>query len=76
MYFNVPNGVRQGQALSPKRFAIYNDDLSQDLVMCKSDCYTNKQCILIMLCMRTTSTFWHQVSLACQGSWMPVLTLA
>ena len=39
MYFNVLNGVRQGRVLSPKLFAIYIDDLSQNLAMCKSGCY-------------------------------------
>ena len=43
MYFNVSNGVRQGRVLSPKLFAIYIDDLSQDLAMCKSGCYINEQ---------------------------------
>ena len=45
MYFKVPNGVRQGGVLSPKLFAIYIDDLSQDLAMCKSGCYINEQCM-------------------------------
>ena len=45
MYFKVSNGVRQGGILSPKLFAIYIDDLSQDLAMCKSGCYINEQCI-------------------------------
>ena len=45
MYFNVSNGVRQGGVLSPKLFAIYIDDLSQDLATCKSGCYINEQCM-------------------------------
>ena len=44
MYFKVSNGVRQGGVLLPKLFAIYNDDLSQDLAMCKSGSYINEQC--------------------------------
>ena len=44
-YFNVSNGLRQGGVLSTKLFAIYVDDLSQDLAMCKSGCYTDDQCI-------------------------------
>ena len=44
-YFNVFNGVRQGGVLSPKLFAIYVDDLSQNLAMCKSGCYIDDQCI-------------------------------
>ena len=43
--FNVLNGVRQGGVLSPKLFAIYIDDLSQDLALCKSGCYINEQCM-------------------------------
>ena len=44
-YFNVSNGVRQGGVLLPKLFAIYVDDLSQDLAMCKYGCYIDDQCI-------------------------------
>ena len=44
-YFNVSNGVRQGGVLSLKLFAIYVDDLSRDLAMCKSGCYIDDQCI-------------------------------
>ena len=43
MYFKVAYGIRQGRQLFPKLFAIYIDDLSQDLAMCKSDCYINEQ---------------------------------
>ena len=34
LYFIVSNGARQGWVLSPKLFAIYVDDLSQDLARC------------------------------------------
>ena len=44
-YFNVSNGVRQGGVLSPKLFAIYVDNLSQDIAMCTSGCYIDDQCI-------------------------------
>ena len=44
-YFNVSNGVRQGEVLSPKLLAIHIDDLSQDLTMCKSGCYIDDQCM-------------------------------
>ena len=44
MYFKVSNSVRQGGVLSPKLFAIYIDNLCQDLAMCKSGCYINEQC--------------------------------
>ena len=42
-YLNVSNGVRQGGVLSPKLFAIYLDDLSNELALCKSGCYINEQ---------------------------------
>ena len=44
-YFNVSNGVRQGGILSPKLFAIYVDDLSHELTLCKSGCYVDDQCM-------------------------------
>ena len=44
-YFNVSNGVRQGGVLSPKLFAIYVDDLSFELTLCKSWSYINDQCM-------------------------------
>ena len=44
-YFNLSNSVRQGGVLSLKLFAIYVDDLSQGLAMCKSGCYIDDQCI-------------------------------
>ena len=42
-YFNVSNGVRQGGILSSKLFAIYVDDLSYELTLCKSGCYIDDQ---------------------------------
>ena len=44
-YFNVLNGVRQGGILSPKLFAIYVVDLSHELILCKSGCYIDDQCM-------------------------------
>ena len=44
-YFNVSNGVRQGGILSPNLFAIYVDDLSHELTLCKSGCYIDDQCM-------------------------------
>ena len=44
-YFNVSNGVRQGGIMSPKLFAIYVDDLSHELTLCKSGCYIDDQCM-------------------------------
>ena len=42
---NVSNGVRQRGILSPKLFAIYVDDLSHELTLCKSGCYIDDQCM-------------------------------
>ena len=44
-YFNVSNGVRQGGVLSPKLFAIYVDDLSYELNLCKSGYYIDDHCM-------------------------------
>ena len=44
-YFNVSNGVRQGGVLLSKMFAMYVDDFSLDLAMCKSGCYIDNQCM-------------------------------
>ena len=44
-YFNVSNGERQGGMLSPKLFAIYVEDLSQDLVTSRSGCCSEDHCI-------------------------------
>ena len=43
-YFNIANGVRQGGILSP-RFAIYVDNLSDQLMKCNEGCYMDNQCI-------------------------------
>ena len=42
---NVSNGVRKCGILSPKLFAIYVDDLSHELTLCKSGCYIDDQCM-------------------------------
>ena len=44
-HFNVSNGVHQGGVLSPKMFAIYVDDMSLDLALCKSGGYIDDQCM-------------------------------
>ena len=46
-YFNLSNGVRQGEVLSPKLFAMYMyvDELSLDRAICKSRCYIGDQCM-------------------------------
>ena len=51
MHFNVSNGVRQGGLLSPTLFAIYYvDDLSYELILCKSGCYIDDQCMNHVMC--------------------------
>ena len=42
---NFSNEVRQGGILSLKVFAIYVDDLSHELTLCKSGCYIDDQCM-------------------------------
>ena len=47
-----------GRVLSPKLFAINIDDLSQDLVMCKSGCYISEQCmnhVMYAICLLAPS---------------------
>ena len=56
-------GVRQGGVLSPKLFAIYIDDLSNELALCKSGCYINEQCMNHVI-YADDICFWHQVQLA------------
>ena len=44
-YFSISNGVRQGGILSPKLFALYNNNLTNKLIDCKAGCYIDIQCI-------------------------------
>ena len=41
-YFSIINGVRQGDVLSLKLFAIYMDDLSVCLTQSKAGCHINE----------------------------------
>ena len=65
-YFNVSNGVPQGGVLSPKMIAIYVDDFSLDLIMCK---YT----VDVILMKRATTgnssdkSNYRPIALAVQG---------
>ena len=44
-YFSIANGLRQGDILSPKLFALYMNGLSGALSLCKAGCYINDQCM-------------------------------
>ena len=44
-YFSISNGVRQGGILSPRLFALYMNQLSDQLMLCNSGCYVDDVCI-------------------------------
>ena len=44
-YFTICNGVRQGGILSPRLFALYVNQLTNQLIACKDGCYFNDICI-------------------------------
>ena len=44
-YFTICNGVRQGGILSPRLFALYVNQLTNQLIVCKEGCYFNDMCI-------------------------------
>ena len=44
-YFPICNGVRQGGILSPRLFALYVNQLTNQLIACKDGCYFNDMCI-------------------------------
>ena len=44
-YFTICNGVRQGGILSPRLFALYVNQLTNQLIACKDGCYFNNMCI-------------------------------
>ena len=44
-YFTICNGVRQGGILSPRLFALYVNQLTNKLIVCKAGCYFNDMCI-------------------------------
>ena len=44
-YFTICNGVRQGRILSPRLFALYVNQLTNQLIACKDGCYFNNMCI-------------------------------
>ena len=44
-YFTICNGVRQGGILSPRLFALYVNQLTNQLIACKECCYFNDMCI-------------------------------
>ena len=44
-YFTICNGVWQGGILSPRLFALYVNQLTNQLIACKDGCYFNDMCI-------------------------------
>ena len=42
--FKVTTGVHQGSVLSPKMFAVYVDQLSEQLINCKASCFIDHVC--------------------------------
>ena len=44
-YFTICNGVRQGGILSQRLFALYVNQLTNQLIVCKEGCYFNDMCI-------------------------------
>ena len=49
-YLDLRKNIRQGGILSPKLFAIYVDDLTHELTLCKSGCYIDDQCMNHVMC--------------------------
>ena len=43
-FFNISNGVKQGEILSPKLFSVYMDDLSNILISSGVCCFLNNVC--------------------------------
>ena len=44
-YFTICNGVRQGGILSPRLFALYMNQLTNQLIACIYGCYFNDMCM-------------------------------
>ena len=44
-FFPISNGVRQGGTLSPKLFALYMNELTDELSNSYVGCYINDKCI-------------------------------
>ena len=65
-HFPVSNGVLHGGVSSPKLFAIYIDDLSYELTLCKFGCYIDDQCRNHVMYADDICP-WHQVQLACKN---------
>ena len=49
-YFTIYNGVRQGGILSPRLFALYVNQLTNKLIICKVGCCLNDMYINLALC--------------------------
>ena len=64
-HFNFSYGVRQGGVLSPKMFAIYVDDLSLELAMCKCVMCMNHVMYADDICLLAPECYWPATNVRC-----------
>ena len=67
--FHVPNGVRQKGVLSPCLFAVYLDDLSNELNNIKTGCYIGEVLLNHLMFAYDVCVFCPSVRWFCCGQW-------